>query len=253
MDNSIGARPGLAPAALWITLMHRIATLVLLTMFLVVCGSSTAGSVTPRESICHGSTSRGWIEHAVRLPLWGTNFQTYSTVGAAAGRTHVHSRVSTSVLDAYAALASSHPDLQFVYGETGWPRGGRIRPHRTHQNGLSVDFFVPVRDAKGKPVRLPTPAHSGFGYAMEFDEHGRLGDLSIDFEALALHLLALDHAARRAGAPMDRVILDAPLRKRVLETKLGAEVSRRIRFLEGMVWIRHDEHYHVDFSVKCAR
>ncbi|MGL1409600.1 penicillin-insensitive murein endopeptidase, partial [Vibrio parahaemolyticus] len=85
----------------------------------------------------------------------GPNFTPYSRLGVALGRTHVHAQVAEIVADAYASLARRTPEIRYVYGESGWPSGGRFRPHRSHQNGLSVDFFVPVRDADGRSVALP--------------------------------------------------------------------------------------------------
>ncbi len=115
-------------------------------------------------STCHGTVSKGSIEDGVQLPTDGANFSAYSGLGAAKGRNYVHSEVALIMLDAYARLERSAPGSHYVYGETGFAHGGRIRPHRTHNNGLSADFFVPVRDKAGLPARLPTPATERFGY-----------------------------------------------------------------------------------------
>src|SRR6185436_11752783 len=103
------------------------------------------------------------------------------------------------VAAAYQALESTAPGKVFVYGETGWRTGGRIRPHRTHQNGLSVDFMVPVLDANGRSVPLPTGPFNKFGYGIEFDAGGRFGQLAIDFPAIGEHLYQLHRAARARG------------------------------------------------------
>ena len=97
------------------------------------------------------------------------------------------------------ALAISSPGTRYVYGETGWPSGGRFRPHRTHQNGLSVDFFVPVVDGKGQSVPLPTNLTGKLGYDVEFNQEAKYGEYAIDFEALAEHLYQLDVAAKANG------------------------------------------------------
>jgi penicillin-insensitive murein endopeptidase len=98
------------------------------------------------NSICYGTRSNGRLESGEQLVKSGPNFEAYSSLGVAAGRTYVHSKVARVVSDAYSALARSKPKVKFVYGESGWKNGGRIKPHRTHQNGLAVDFMVPVRD-----------------------------------------------------------------------------------------------------------
>ena len=110
---------------------------------------------------------------ARKLPLEGANFSAYSKLAAAAGRTFVHSEVHAVLLAAYAQLHTALPGTVYVYGETGAAGGGPFAPHKTHQNGLSVDFFMPVRDRSGASVPLPTPAATRFGYDIEFDADGR--------------------------------------------------------------------------------
>jgi penicillin-insensitive murein DD-endopeptidase len=102
----------------------------------------------------------------------------------------------------------SAPDKVYVYGESGWREGGRIKPHRTHQNGTAVDFMVPVLDRSGKSIPLPTGIMNKFGYAIEFDAQARYGELRIDFDAVAEHLYALHQAAQGNGIGIARVIFE---------------------------------------------
>jgi penicillin-insensitive murein DD-endopeptidase len=169
------------------------------------------------------------------------------------GRTYVHSKVAATIADAYAALAKSTPDKKYVYGESGWSSGGRIKPHRTHQNGLAVDFFVPVLDEAGRSVVLPTGMTNKFGYGIEFDGHARYEGLVIDFEAIADHLYALHNAARDNGIGIQRVIFEKAYIPRLYATKRGAFVKSSVPFMQGEPWIRHDEHYHVDFAISCKK
>jgi penicillin-insensitive murein endopeptidase len=155
------------------------------------------------------------------------------------------------VLATYAALEKSAPDKVFVFGETGWAAGGRFRPHRTHQNGLSVDFMVPVTDAAGKSVPLPTSASNKWGYNIEFDSKGRFGEYRIDFEALAEHLYQLHTAAKTHGSDISLVILDPPFLPGLFKTARGPYLEQNLQFMRGKSWWRHDEHYHVDFAVAC--
>jgi penicillin-insensitive murein DD-endopeptidase len=203
------------------------------------------------QSQCYGTTSNGRIENSVALPKSGANFQTYSAAGVTLGRTYVHTRVQKILLDAYRALETTAPNRMFVYGETGWQSGGRFRPHRTHQNGLSVDFFVPVIDAAGKSVPLPTPVSKKFGYDIEFDTNGKYDQYTIDFEAMAEHLVQLHIAAKREGAPISLLIFDPPLMPKLLATKRGEYLKQHMPFMKGKAWVRHDEHYHVDFAIPC--
>jgi len=203
-----------------------------------------------QASPCYGRVGAGSIDGAVALPAAGPNFEAYSRLGVQLGRTHVHARVREVLLDAYAALARGAPGKRFVYGETGLENGGRMRPHRTHQNGLSVDFMVPVVDGKGTSVPLPSSPLNKFGYGLEFDARGRAGELRIDFEALAAHLVQLREAARRNDVGIALVILDPPLMAELMKTSQGKKLHG-LPFMKGRPWIRHDEHYHVDFALPC--
>jgi penicillin-insensitive murein endopeptidase len=153
--------------------------------------------------------------------------------------------------DAYVDLSQSHPELRFVYAETGWPWGGRFAPHRTHANGTAVDFHVPVRTMGGEISLLPTWPFNKFGYSVEFDGSGRTGSIAIDFEAMGLHLLALERAARAHGIRIRRIIFDVSLQSRLAASEHGALALRRLPFSKAAAWIRHDEHYHVEFDVPC--
>lgn len=203
------------------------------------------------ESTCFGTVSNGRLENGVALPRSGKNFSAYSSMGAAAGRTYVHSKVRDIVVAAYEALGKSMPDKVFVYGETGWASGGRIRPHRTHQNGLSVDFMVPVVDTSGKSVKLPANAANRFGYDIEFDASGRFATYRIDFDAMAEHLFQLHVAATERGARVAQVIFDPALRTTLFGAPRGSYLQQNLRFMQRQAWVRHDEHYHVDFDIAC--
>ena len=71
-------------------------------------------------------------------------------------------------------------------------------PHRTHQNGTSIDFATPL-------IKHNKPFHGDqwkgvFHYGLRFDESGcRKGNkkVSIDLETMAKHILALEKAARK--------------------------------------------------------
>jgi penicillin-insensitive murein endopeptidase len=202
-------------------------------------------------SICHGTVARGSLEGGQRPPYSGENYRAYSLLGYLAGRTFVHSAVRDTMVDAYAAVARQHPELHFVYAETGWPWGGRFAPHRSHANGTAVDFLVPVRTLDGSITEMPTAIWNQYGYSVEFDKAGRAGSIQIDFEAMAIHLLALHDAAHAHGIGIQRVIFDPPLQPLLFATKSGARLRGLVTFSPRPAWIRHDEHYHVDFAVRC--
>ncbi len=208
-------------------------------------------STRAAESQCFGSVSNGRIEGSVKLPVRGSNFSTYSTIAATVGRTYVHSRVAEIITTAYAALSTQAPAIAYVYGETGWPSGGSFRPHRTHQNGLSVDFFVPVRDQAGQSVPLPTSPTTRFGYDIEFDAYAGFAEYTIDFPAIAEHLYQLHVAAKAQGAGIALVIFEPQFLPKLFATPRGPYLKANLPFMKGQAWVRHDEHYHVDFAIPC--
>ena len=103
-----------------------------------------------KQSQSLGTVSNGSLIDGKRMPSKGKNFETYSYFLSFIGRTCIHSKVREVVVDAYKILETTQPDTTFIYGEMGWCKGGRFRPHRTHQNGLSVDFMVPLRYKKNR-------------------------------------------------------------------------------------------------------
>jgi penicillin-insensitive murein endopeptidase len=220
-----------------------------LALICLVCASSVAAD--EQASRCFGSVAHGRIEHAVQLPPEGRNYRAYSGLANSLGRTYLHSRVREVVMNAYAELEKSALGKVYVYGETGLAKGGRFRPHRTHQNGLSVDFMVPVVDAAGRSMPLPTSTFNKFGYGIEFDSDGRHDNYRIDFEALAEHLYQLHAAASAQGVGIGLVIFEPSLHARLFATRRG-EFLRSLSFMKKPAWIRHDNHYHVDFVVPCS-
>lgn len=211
-----------------------------------------APSAAYSGSTCFGTPENGALRDGCRLPEVGENFSAYSALGVAAGRTYSHCVVAAVVRDAFNDLAQSRPDLHFVIGESGFSTGGVFKPHKSHQNGLSVDFFVPVRDRRGRSVALPTTSVNRWGYDLEFDSQGKSEDLTIDFDAIALHLSALERAAKAHNISIRRVFFDTKLQNHLRTSEYWGEV-RSLSFSTRQGWWRHDEHYHVDFKVPCQR
>lgn len=202
-------------------------------------------------STCFGSPGHGCIDDAVALPLTGPDFIAYSDSPITSGSQFVHASVAAIVQDAFADLRQRHPGVMFMFGETGLAGGGPFKPHKTHQNGLSVDFFVPVRDLQGRSVLLPTVLNNRYGYDIEFDIEGRYVNYRIDFPALAEYLHALHRAAARHKAGFKLVILEPAYVNRLMNTDRGAYLRKHVRFMRSKPWVRHDEHFHIDFDIRC--
>ncbi|RYV01865.1 replication initiation protein [Shewanella sp. OPT22] len=203
------------------------------------------------SSICYGTTANGNLTNGVQLPADGDNFVGYSRIARLAGRTYVHSAVRNIILSSYQHLKTELPHKVFKYAETGFKSGGKFKPHKTHQNGLSVDFMTPVLDEKGNSVHLSTSPFNRFGYDIEFDSKGRYEDLTIDYVGLAAHITALHKNAKSQGYDVWRVIFAPNLQPKLFDTEYGHYLKKHVQFSTKRSWVRHDEHYHVDFKVPC--
>ena len=223
----------------------RHSPLVLALFFLANLG------IAREPSVCFGTTSDGRLENGWKLPTAGPNFATHWTTGRILGRSFVHSSVHAVVLSAYAAMEASMPKTKFVYGEAGWKSGGEFKPHKTHRNGLSVDFMVPVLNENGQSIPLPSNVLNKWGYDLEFDKSGQLDGLSIDFNAMAEHIYQLDIAAKEHGIGIWRVIFDPQLQPLLESSPRWPYLRENVQFSERLSWVRHDEHFHVDFKVEC--
>jgi len=204
-----------------------------------------------KESTCYGTTSKGRLENGIELPSSGPNYVAYSTIARLAGRTYVHTQVADILVNAYKSLEVKQPNKVFKYAETGFEEGGQFKPHKTHRNGLSVDFMTPVMDKSGQSVHLPTHPLNKFGYNIEFDNKGQYEEYSIDYIALAAHIVALHKEAVAQDVDLWRVIFDPKLQPELFKTPYGAYLKKNIQFSKKRSWVRHDEHYHVDFDILC--
>ncbi len=99
------------------------------------------------------------------------------------------------------------------------------------------------------PIR--TDPFNRYGYGIEFDKKGVYDDYRIDFDAMGAHLRALDMAAKRQGIGIWRVLFDPSLQLLLYKSKHGSYIQANIKIPKKRSWVRHDEHYHVDFLVEC--
>ncbi|MTB50870.1 hypothetical protein [Lewinella sp. W8] len=207
-------------------------------------------------SAVSGTVANGHLSNAWLLPYRGDNFKYFSPVSYyLLDRAYVDARVHAAVTGAYARLAEDFPDRYWRVMECSRHEGGRMWPHRTHRNGLSVDFMVP-KIRHGKPSywldRLGV-----WHYALGFDDAGRsslLPSTNLDFTAMGHHLLALDDEARKAGLYLKKVILKIELKDDFFATEPGKRLRARgvyfAQALPDLVNNLHDDHYHVDFAIR---
>ncbi|MCX7352798.1 MAG: replication initiation protein [Proteobacteria bacterium] len=187
------------------------------------------------------------IQNAKRLPTQGKNYQTYSRFLSAIGRTHVHERVRDAIIKSYKILETTQPNIIYVYGETGWKNGGNFWPHKTHKNGLYVDFMVPVKK-ENNPATMWLWALNGWGYYVRFNENGVHDQYLIDFEAIIEHLKALQETCKLFYLKIKIVIFDPALLRLLRKTDLHQKLNS-IPFASQKAWFPHDSHYHVEFEI----
>ncbi len=223
-------------------------TSFLLTLSLSFSHSSLAQQDQP--STCYGTIGKGKLENGHLLPTEGKNFKTYSMEATENGYTTAHSRVADIVVAAYEWMSMRQPMQTLIYADASLPEGGKFPPHVTHQNGTSVDFMVPVLNQDGLPAQLERTAENRWGYDIVFDENGRYGDYIIDFETMAMHIYALQLKAKEHRSRVARVIFAPELRPLLFDTEYGPKL-KDINFYKKAAKVRHDEHYHVDFKIKC--
>lgn len=203
------------------------------------------------NSIAKGAVSSGSLENAWLLPWSGENFRYFSPLSYfILDRGYIHSRVQQTILAAYKTCEASCPQTKFRIMECAHSNGGRMWPHRTHQIGMSADFMVPK--IKNGEQQHWLDRLGIWHYALSFDAAGKWSEnISIDFETMGRHLLALDDAAREHGLRIKKVILKINLKDDFYATESGQQVRKRgIYFAQALPKVvddLHDDHYHVDF------
>lgn len=217
-----------------------------------MAASGTAQTPTGK-STCYGNWADGALEGGVQVTPSGNNFEIVRYKNAPS-RTFVHSGVKKTLDDTFSALDTALPDAKFLIGETGLEHGGILSGHHTHRNGLSVDLFVPVRDATDNSLMLFTnDSRNTYGYKERFDDNTGIsgsGRMLIDFEVLAEYLFQLNEAAKRNDLQIHRVILTTAFQSKLMDTKRGPYIRSNLK-LWNDPGDRHDNHMHVDFNIDC--
>ncbi|MCX6181513.1 MAG: penicillin-insensitive murein endopeptidase [Bacteroidetes bacterium] len=209
------------------------------------------GDSLPSKST--GTYSKGELINGKMMPFHGTNFTYFSETSYLSGRAYVNLKVKNSVLGAYSKLEKAHPGRMFGLMECSNKKGGKLWPHHTHQNGLSVDFMMPlIKD--GKPYyKLDDdgPDH----YLLSFNDQGQYckdTTISIDFNLVAQHILLLDEQARKNGLHVKKVIIKIELKDELFATPYGKKLKAKgiyvVQALTPQINDIHDDHFHIDFE-----
>lgn len=204
-------------------------------------------------SISSGSVGKGQLKHATLLPFSGSNYQYFDTSSYLMGRGFMHTDVANIILAAMEELDSTCAERKFYIMESSLKQGGKLDPHRTHQNGLSVDFLCPKLKDNQPYYELDTIG--ALHYFLAFNDQGQLNkdtSVCLDFESIAQEILALNNAANQYGYSIEKVIFKLELKDELFATKTGKLLQQKniyfARHLDKMVNDVHDDHFHIDFK-----
>jgi penicillin-insensitive murein endopeptidase len=206
------------------------------------------------KSKAMGSVSNGSLINGKLIPFSGKNYLYFDTTSYLNGRAFLHEDLLSVILKSYHDMETILPGRNFRVMECSNEHGGKIFPHRTHQNGLSVDFMTPLKRDEKPYYDLDTLG--GRHYLLEFNNAGicsRDPKVSIDFETIALHILTLENTARKNGIKISKVIFKTELKDDLFATESGKKLlSKNIYFTKSLtpaINALHDDHYHIDFEL----
>lgn len=208
------------------------------------------------QSVSKGSPGKGSLQKAAKLPYRGEGYRYFSPLSYyVLQRGFVHNKVQKTIIAAYKDCKAEMPERKFRLMECSKRKGGPMKPHRTHQNGLSVDFMTPLQK-KGKAFQALDQLGI-WHYLLTFDGQAQWRinpKVKIDYETMARHLLALDDAAKGNGLKIKKVIFKVELQPALFQGTYGKKLKRRgiyfVRKLSPLIDNLHDDHYHIDFAFR---
>lgn len=169
-----------------------------------------------QPSISYGSSADGSIENARRIPFNGKGYVTYSFIGYLVGRTFVHEKIKETLVESFKILKEKYPDREFIVGDAGLKEGGPMSfVGKEKQNGLEVDFIIPLKNEDGGPYNK-RPISNYWNYEMDFDENGKLGGMDVDYTVLATQLATLQGSAEKNGLTIKRIEMHADIKRGLL-------------------------------------
>jgi len=233
--------------------MKIIANIIVMSIMIACTPKIPKGTGVSKSK---GTVKNGELINGRRFPKKGNNYKYFSKMTYfLKNRAWVNSHVLDITLEAYKECELTMPKRRFLLMECSHKKGGKMWPHRTHQNGTSIDFASPLK--KNKQPYHGDQWKGVFHYAMQFDTFGRcIGnkDISIDFEAMGKHILALEKAAKKRNMYIKKVLLKIDLKDDFFKTKSGKHVKDKgiyfAKYLPKFIDNVHDDHYHIDFAFR---
>lgn len=200
-----------------------------------------------------GSVSNGSLQHGKLIPFYGENY-TYFDINSYLGSRAFTSNITRDIiLDSYKQLAIDAPTRHFQLMELSNEHGGKMYPHRTHQNGLSVDFMMPMLQSGYDYYGLDTLGVDH--YWLKFNNNGEFLEdttVKVDFNVIAQHLLILNSKAKDYGYKISKVIIKVEYKDELFATEYGKKLQSSgiyiVKNLTPLINEIHDDHYHVDFE-----
>ncbi len=209
------------------------------------------GNLNKSESV--GRVSNGRLINGKLFPFSGKNYHYFDTLSYLSSRAYVNDKVKKIVLDTYAYFAESFPNHKFCLMECSHEHGGKLFPHKTHQNGLSVDFMSPL--LKNNKPYYDLDSIGSDHYWLDFDNKGQyLEDpsIQINFDLMAQHILALNKFAIKNEMRIKKVIFKIELKDELFASRYGQELKKSgiyiVKALSPLINNLHDDHYHIDFE-----
>tara|TARA_B110000037_G_scaffold26795_1_gene31547 strand:+ start:12427 stop:13263 length:837 start_codon:yes stop_codon:yes gene_type:complete len=205
-----------------------------------------------------GTVGNGTLKHAKLMPYKGKNFIYFDRESYLAGRGFLHGLVRSTVLTTYDSLSRALPHRYFNIMECSNEDGGEMFPHKTHQNGMSIDFMMPLLQNNKPYYGLDTigAAH----YLLNFDDEGKYSrdpSISIDFNLVARKILLISYFARQFGLNVTKVIIKIELKDELFATEYGQLLKASdiyvVQGLSPLINALHDDHFHLDFGFSYTR
>jgi len=125
----------------------KITTQILL--LIVLMGCSPTNPKGKGVCISKGTVKYGELINGRRFPKKGSNYKYFSKITYfLKNRAWVNAKVLDIAIEAYKECEITMPKRKFLLMECSHKKGGRMWPHRTHQNGTSIDFASPLKKMK---------------------------------------------------------------------------------------------------------
>lgn len=200
-----------------------------------------------------GSVSNGQLENGKLVDYYGSNFTYFDKDSYLGSRAYTMDIVWKTIKGAYTEMEILFPDKHFYLMELSNENGGKIAPHRTHQNGLSVDFMMPMLKNGETYTGLDTLGKNH--YWLGFDDNGvydKDTSITVDFNTIAKHILLLNEEAKKNGLKITKVIIKIAYKDNLFASEYGQELKDSgiyiVRNLSPLIDSIHDDHYHIDFE-----